>query len=63
MTESLSYGRLPLMQMRTDLNIKSDSLHLIKLTTSSYLSSFLRAILKEKELKILCQINHEILKA
>ena len=44
MTESLSYGRLPLMQVRAYINIKNDSLHVIKLTTSSYLSSLLRAI-------------------
>ena len=44
MTESLSYGRLPLMQVRADIDIKNDSLHVIKLTTSSYLSSLLRAI-------------------
>ena len=36
------------MQVRADLNIKNDSLHLIRLTTSSYLSSFLRAILEAK---------------
>ena len=48
MTKSLSYGRNPLMQVRADLNIKNDSLHLIRLTTSSYLSSFLRAILEAK---------------
>ena len=35
MTESLSYGRLPIMQVRSDLIIKSESLHLIKLKTSS----------------------------
>ena len=40
MTESLSYGRLLIMQVRADFNIKNDSLHLIKLTTSSYLLIF-----------------------
>ena len=48
MTEFLSYGRLPLMQVRADLNIKNDSLHLIKLTTSSYLSPFLIAVLEAR---------------
>ena len=46
MTEALPYGRLPLMQVRANFNIKNDSLNLIKLTTFSYLSSFLRAILE-----------------
>ena len=27
MTESLPYGRLPLIQVRADLNIRNDSLH------------------------------------
>ena len=48
MTEALSYGRLPLQQVRADLDIKNDSFHLIKLTMSSYLSSFLRAILEAR---------------
>ena len=48
MTEFLSYGQLPLMQVRADLSIKNDSLHLIKLTTSSYLSPFLIAILEAR---------------
>ena len=38
MTEFLSYGQLPFMQVRADLNIKKRRFQLIKLTTSSYLS-------------------------
>ena len=48
MTESLSYGRLLIMQVRTDFNIKNDSLHLIKLASSSYLLFFLRATLEAR---------------
>ena len=49
LTESLSNGRLPLMQLRADLIIKNDSLHMIKLTTSSYLWPFLELFWKQDD--------------
>ena len=42
--DSLSNGRLPLMHIKADFKIRNESLHLIKESTFSYLSSVLDAI-------------------
>ena len=43
-TDSLSNGRLTLMHIKADFKIRNESLHLIKESTFSYLSSVLDAI-------------------